>query len=187
MSRYVLPNRVILTVNDSKVDSFFFPGGDVWDPMRDLGNEHLGMARRICPVRTGELRMAHEMVMTPNRRYTCQYSVINFAEYAAAVALGTKGSAPIKSNKDFSLAGKTVSARERRFIMFKYFRHKGMPVRVWRARGNGPYTGLMRVRHAPASFYGEDWLRKSVAGQDANNWIEKAFIPAYDLWAAVQG
>lgn len=86
------PYRV--TIYDNQVDAMWSPaGGEVYGWLRRLGQEHLAVARRTTPRRSGNL--AGEFypvpIMTPVGKRNWRYTIRNDADYAAYVHDGTSG------------------------------------------------------------------------------------------------
>lgn len=88
-----MPTTTRVTIYDTQVDRIFLPGGDVWDYMREVGDEHYRWASIYAPTRTYFLlsQMAGPFVMPYNGRRGVRYSVGNYAPYANFVHGGTTG------------------------------------------------------------------------------------------------
>lgn len=157
------------TVNDSQIAHLFVPGGDAWKQTRDLGATHYRTAKAIAPSRTGNLRNMHRIVVTPNRAFTCQYTLASDAPYSDFVHNGTTG--PIHA--------------DRWSVRNKFFPRRGYPFHLWIGR-NRSTRGLMRIRPMPHSWYPVPWLRQTVNGQMAQPWIELAYGIAERQWRSSQ-
>lgn len=84
---------VRVTIYDSRVDSLFLPGGDVWGWMGGVGAEHLQAAYMFAPRRSGHLASQHYPVaiITPYKKRGVRYTIRNDADYALFVHEGTTG------------------------------------------------------------------------------------------------
>lgn len=146
-----------VTIYDRNIDRLFLAGGDVWDWMQRTGTEHLMMALVEAPMRTGALRRAHNLALTPYKKRGVRYTVGNYAEHSFWVHEGTD--TPIVPMHAFSTAvgAATRPIPDRDFGGMSLRDRQGFP--------------LLALR--PWGRYGRIY-KYAVRGQQANPWIARA-------------
>jgi hypothetical protein len=85
-----------VTVYEAQISKAFYPGGQVWDRMREVKMINYYAAIAYCPVRTGDMMNSIRHAQLPDGKYSSFYSIAVDAEHAYYVLQGTLDQAPIR-------------------------------------------------------------------------------------------
>lgn len=88
-----------VTVYEAQISKAFYPGGQVWDRMREVKMINYYAAIAFCPTRTGDMMNSIRHAQLPDGKYSSFYSIAVDAEYVYYVLQGTLAQAPIRPNK----------------------------------------------------------------------------------------